>query len=71
MGLRSLRTGLALLLTALVLLPASKAFAVERAEAFLYVLENVDLGGIVVPLIVAQAKPGLAESGASSRPMKA
>lgn len=71
MGLRFLRLALTLSLAAVGLLQGPLASAADRAEAYLYVLETVDLGGVTVPVIVPQAKSGLAEAGSSSRPTKA
>jgi HEAT repeat protein len=59
------------ILPALLLLAAVPARAVERAEALIYVLQVVDVGGVVVPAIVPEARPGLSDSGPGSRPQKA
>ncbi|MSP93230.1 MAG: hypothetical protein EXR79_15780 [Myxococcales bacterium] len=57
--------------TALAALAAPPAYATDRGDALLYVLETADLGGVVVPLIVPQVRPGLADSAPASRPSKA
>ncbi len=53
------------------LLAAPSAWAVERAEAHIYVLELVDNGGVILPMIVPLANKSVGESGPSSRPTKA
>lgn len=49
---------------------ALPATAADRAEAVLYVLTPVDIGGVSIPMIVPEPKPGLVDSGPSSRPGK-
>ena len=58
----------AILLCAVVAQPASAA---DRAEALLYVLTQVDLGGVTVPLIVPELQKQLTDSGMANRPQKA
>lgn len=52
-------------------LPSSSVQAAERAEVLLFVLDQVDIGGVVLPMIVPQANKALADAGPSSRPTKA
>ncbi len=47
------------------------ALAADRGDALLYVLESVDMGGIVVPMVVPQSNKTLTDAGPSSRPTKA
>ena len=54
----------------LVGLLASPAWAVERADAMLYVLQQVDVGGVTVPMIVPEPNKTVTEAGAASRPMR-
>ncbi len=49
----------------------ARAHAAERAEAYLYVLENVDHGGQGVPLIVPVANKAVSDAGPSTRATKA
>jgi HEAT repeat protein len=50
---------------------AVPALAIERAEAMLYVLQPVDVGGVTVSMIVPEPNKTVSEAGAASRPMKA
>lgn len=64
-----LTTGLVALTVAIgYALPAAAA---DRAEALLYVLESIDVGGVVLPMVVPQASKVLSDAGPSSRPTKA
>ena len=58
----------AVLLCAAVSQPA---WAADRAEALLYVLTQVDLGGVTLHLIVPEAQKQLTDSGMANRPQKA
>ncbi len=68
---RGRRWGAALIVAAALAAPALSSHAAERAVAFLYVLQTVDVNGIELPMIVPVERPGLSESGPSSRPSKA
>jgi bilin biosynthesis protein len=50
---------------------ATPAWAAERAEALLYVLVQVDIGGVAVPLIMPEPQKALTDSGMANRPSKA
>lgn len=76
LSMRGRLVGAALALTAMGAAPLgpwapAEAFAAERGEAMLYVLEHVDQGGIVSHLIVPMAVKSLSDAGPSTRPMKA
>ncbi|MCO4761162.1 MAG: HEAT repeat domain-containing protein [Myxococcales bacterium] len=60
----------ALATTVLLSLAPLTAFA-DRAKAMLYVVQDVDLGGAPVQLIVPLAEPGLADSSVTLRPSRA
>lgn len=64
---RWLRSGL----MALALAVPTHALAADRAEALLYVLEPVDVGGVVLQMVVPQSNKTLSDAGPSSRPTKA
>lgn len=50
---------------------AQPVSAADRAEALLYVLTQVDLGGVTVPMIVPEPQKQLTDSGMANRPQKA
>ena len=50
---------------------ATPTWAGERAEAVLYVLVQVDVGGVAVPLIMPEPQKALTDSGMANRPSKA
>lgn len=58
----------ALLTVTLAMAVSAPAFA---AQALLYVVAPVDMGGVVVDAIVPVEEPGLADAGMSSRPKRA
>ncbi len=65
---KHLLASMAILLCCLV---AQPVHAADRAEALLYVLMQVDLGGVTVPLIVPEPQKQLTDSGMANRPQKA
>lgn len=72
MGKPSLHKGfLAGLAFVALSLSSLSALAADRAEALLYVLNFVDLGGVSVPLIVPEASKTLTDAGMATRAPKA
>ena len=50
---------------------AGPAFAADAPVSTLYVVQNVDLGGVPVPMVMPVIEPGLADSALSIRPKRA
>ena len=68
---RHVRRLFGVVLSAGVLLVSLPAWAADRAEALLYVLSSVDLGGVSVQLIVPESSKQLTDAGMSTRAQKA
>jgi len=65
------RCVVASLVAAALPLVAAVATAVERPEPMLYVLDQVDQGGVTLSIVVPTRNKSLAEAGLSQRPLRA